>query len=54
MPIEWTSVRDYQDIRYEHSGSGIARITIDRQHVRNAFRPETVERAHRRLPARAR
>ena len=42
MAIDWTPVRQYQDIRYEHSGSGIARITIDRQHVRNAFRPETV------------
>jgi naphthoate synthase len=43
MPVIWTSVRDFEDIRYEHSGSGIAKITIDRQHVRNAFRPETVE-----------
>jgi len=42
MPSDWTSVRDYQDIRYEHSGNGIARITLDRPHVRNAFRPETV------------
>jgi naphthoate synthase len=42
MPLQWTPVRTYQDIRYEHSGSGIAKITIDRQHVRNAFRPETV------------
>ena len=42
MAIEWTSIRDYDDIRYEHSGTGIAKITIDRQHVRNAFRPETV------------
>jgi naphthoate synthase len=43
MPIDWTSVHDYEDIRYEHSGTGIAKITIDRQHVRNAFRPRTVE-----------
>ena len=43
MPMTWTRVRDYEDIRYEHSGTGIARITIDRQHVRNAFRPETVD-----------
>jgi naphthoate synthase len=42
MPTHWTSVRDYEDIRYEHSGTGIAKVTIDRQHVRNAFRPETV------------
>ncbi len=42
MTIAWTAVREYDDIRYEHSGTGIAKITIDRQHVRNAFRPETV------------
>ena len=42
MPVEWTSAHDYEDIRYEHSGHGIAKITIDRPHVRNAFRPETV------------
>ena len=43
MPIDWTSAHTYEDIRYEHSGTGIARITIDRQHVRNAFRPKTVD-----------
>ncbi|HEY6777085.1 MAG TPA: 1,4-dihydroxy-2-naphthoyl-CoA synthase [Thermoleophilaceae bacterium] len=32
---------DYQDIRYELA-EGIAKITIDRPKVRNAFRPETV------------
>jgi naphthoate synthase len=42
MPIDWTPAHEYGDIRYEHSGTGIARITIDRAHVRNAFRPETV------------
>ena len=40
--VAWTSVADYQDIRYEHSGTGIARVTIDRPEVHNAFRPETV------------
>jgi naphthoate synthase len=43
MPIDWTTAHTYEDIRYEHSGTGIARITIDRQHVRNAFRPKTVD-----------
>ena len=38
----WTSVVEYRDIRYEHSGTGIALVTIDRPEVRNAFRPETV------------
>jgi naphthoate synthase len=42
MPTDWTTAHEYEDIRYEHSGTGIAKITIDRQHVRNAFRPRTV------------
>jgi naphthoate synthase len=40
--IAWTSVVEYEDIRYEHSGTGIAKVTIDRPEVLNAFRPETV------------
>lgn len=39
--IEWKQVKAYQDIRYE-SFEGIAKITINRPAVRNAFRPETV------------
>ena len=42
-PVAWTPVREYRDIRYEHSGTGIAKVTIDRPEVRNAFRPETVK-----------
>ena len=38
----WTTAMDYQDIRYEHSGTGIARVMINRPDVHNAFRPETV------------
>ena len=38
----WTPVAEYGDIRYEHSGTGIARVTIDRPEVLNAFRPQTV------------
>ena len=41
-PVAWTRQADYQDIRYEHSGTGIAKVTIDRPEVRNAFRPQTV------------
>ena len=46
MSTTWTSASDeFEDIRYEKSGgpdAGIAKITIDRPEVRNAFRPRTV------------
>jgi naphthoate synthase len=37
----WKRSAEYQDIRYEMD-EGIAKITIDRPEVRNAFRPLTV------------
>ncbi len=37
----WERVVEYQDIIYEKA-DGIAKITINRPEVRNAFRPETV------------
>ncbi|MEJ7785737.1 MAG: 1,4-dihydroxy-2-naphthoyl-CoA synthase [Solirubrobacteraceae bacterium] len=40
--VTWTSGGEYTDIRYELSEDGIAKITIDRPEVRNAFRPQTV------------
>ena len=40
-PIEWTTAGGYEDIRYEKA-EGIAKITIDRPEVRNAFRPLTL------------
>jgi naphthoate synthase len=42
VPVTWTKAGDYTDIRYELSGDGIAKITIDRPEVRNAFRPQTL------------
>ncbi|MEY2977908.1 MAG: 1,4-dihydroxy-2-naphthoyl-CoA synthase [Prochlorotrichaceae cyanobacterium] len=40
--VEWISVKNYDDILYDKSDEGIARITINRPHKRNAFRPKTV------------
>ena len=40
----WHSVQSFDDIRYEKSADGaIAKITINRPEVRNAFRPQTVQ-----------
>ncbi len=38
---DWQTVRAYEDIRYERDG-GLAKITICRPEVRNAFRPKTL------------
>jgi len=45
MEITWRAARAYSDIRYElgeGQAHGVAKITIDRPEVRNAFRPETL------------
>ncbi len=45
MSISWQAAGEYVDIRYEVGtgpDAGIAKITIDRPEVRNAFRPETI------------
>ncbi|HWE32989.1 MAG TPA: 1,4-dihydroxy-2-naphthoyl-CoA synthase [Solirubrobacteraceae bacterium] len=45
MSVTWQPGGRYEDIRYELStgdDAGIAKITINRPEVRNAFRPETV------------
>ena len=38
----WESCGSYTDINFEKSNEGIAKITINRPEVRNAFRPLTV------------
>ena len=44
----WESKSDFEDIRYE-TFEGIAKITINRPEVRNAFRPRTVKEMQRAL-----
>lgn len=39
--LDWRPAGEYTDVRYE-TAEGIAKITIDRPEVRNAFRPLTV------------
>ncbi|MEI6414439.1 MAG: 1,4-dihydroxy-2-naphthoyl-CoA synthase [Pseudomonadota bacterium] len=38
----WIPIKGYEDIKLERTEDGIARITINRPEVRNAFRPQTV------------
>jgi naphthoate synthase len=40
-PIEWRTAAEFEDIAYER-GDAVAKITIDRPEVRNAFRPQTL------------
>jgi naphthoate synthase len=40
-PINWEAAADYEDILYEKA-EGIAKVTINRPEVRNAFRPQTL------------
>jgi naphthoate synthase len=41
MKANWKKVGEHQDIRYE-KWQGVAKITINRPEVRNAFRPQTL------------
>src|SRR3954464_11209829 len=38
---QWKEARRFEDVRYE-KWQGIAKVTIDRPEVRNAFRPQTL------------
>jgi len=52
LPTTWIASGDYTDIRYEKSAGddeGIAKITIARPEVRNAFRPRTIIEISRAL-----
>jgi naphthoate synthase len=39
---QWIAIKKYTDIRLEKTLDGVAKITINRPEVRNAFRPQTV------------
>jgi naphthoate synthase len=40
--VLWVPVPGFEDIKFDKSDEGIAKITINRPEVRNAFRPKTV------------
>ena len=46
MKAMWNKVQEYEDIRLEQRGA-VAKITINRPEVRNAFRPKTVDEMKR-------
>ena len=39
----WSTIKKFEDIRFEKTDDGIAKVTINRPEVRNAFRPQTVK-----------
>ena len=45
--VTWNDQPGFEDIRYAKSKEGIAKITINRPEVRNAFRPQTVKEMSR-------
>jgi naphthoate synthase len=47
----WTSSGSYEDITYDTTDDGIAKITINRPEVHNAFRPQTLIEVDRALMA---
>ena len=38
----WQEIKSYGDIKFHKTADGIAKVTINRPQVRNAFRPETI------------
>ncbi len=41
-PQKWTPIKQFEDIKFERTEDGVAKVTINRPEVRNAFRPQTV------------
>lgn len=39
----WSQLKEYEDILLEKTHDGVAKVTINRPQVRNAFRPKTVQ-----------
>ena len=39
----WLPIKTYKDILFDRTSDGVAKITINRPEVRNAFRPQTVK-----------
>lgn len=42
LTAHWKAIKTFQEIKLEKTADGIAKITINRPHVRNAFTPKTV------------
>ena len=43
MKVKWQRIKTYKDIEFEKTKEGVARLTINRPKLRNAFRPLTVK-----------
>ena len=41
MTTQWQTAHEYEDILYQKA-EGVARVSINRAEVHNAFRPETI------------
>ncbi len=41
--IKWETIKEYQEILFQFNEAGIAKISINRPHVHNAFTPLTVK-----------
>ncbi|MEK6772533.1 MAG: 1,4-dihydroxy-2-naphthoyl-CoA synthase [Bdellovibrionota bacterium] len=39
---KWITIKKFEDLKFEKTEDGVAKITINRPEVRNAFRPKTV------------